>query len=230
MPSFDAAIDRTVVDAGTDAGADADVHTDAAARDAVGLDARAEAGAGDAANADAERAVDAGPPADGGRPGIMVVATYLGGIYSFTVDGSGAPTAAGAPLDAGAQFYALTAHPGGSFVYAADFRGRVYGYRVNRDDGTLAPVPNSPLVIGGQAITTAIDPQGRVLYVGNNGDDKLYVFSIDGTTGALTAVDGSPFALGAVPAGVTFHPTAPSANGEPSTAVSAPVVPSMLNT
>ena len=201
-PGLDAEIDRLVVDAGTDA------QGDVAALDAVGLDARAEGDAADAANADGEQGGDAGSPADGGRPGIMVVATYLGGISSFTVDTSGAPTPAGTPLDADAQFYAVTAHPTGSFVYAADFRGRVYGYRVNRDDGVLAPVPHSPLIIGGQAITAAIDPQGRVLYVGNSGDDLLYVYSIEGTTGALTAVDGSPFTLGAVPAGIAFHPTA----------------------
>jgi 6-phosphogluconolactonase (cycloisomerase 2 family) len=184
-------------------------HTPDAA-DAANADAAdaANADAADAANADAEHPSDAGPPADGGRPGVMVVATYLGGIHGFTVDGSGAPSPAGPALDTDAQFYAVTAHPTGSFVYAADFRGRVYGYRVNRDDGTLAPVPSSPVVIGGQAVTAAIDPQGRLLYVGNSGDDLLYVFSIDGTTGALTRVDGSPFALGAVPAGIAFHPTA----------------------
>jgi 6-phosphogluconolactonase (cycloisomerase 2 family) len=203
-----------LVDAGTDARVDtgADALVDAAALEVGRLDAAdaltADTANADAANPDGGQAGDASSPADGGRPGIMVVATYLGGIYSFVVDASGAPTPAGAALDTGAQFYAVTAHPSGSFVYAADFRGRVYGYHVNRDDGTLAAVPNSPLIIGGQAVTEAIDPQGRVLYVGNSGDDHLYVYSIESTTGALTAVDGSPFALGAVPAGIAFHPTA----------------------
>jgi 6-phosphogluconolactonase (cycloisomerase 2 family) len=203
-PGLDAGIDRPVADAGTDAQMDAglDVRVDVVSADA------ARADAADAASADADEEGDAASPADAGRPGIMVVATYLGGISSFTLDASGAPRPAGTPLDADAQFYAVTASPSGSFVYAADFRGRVYGYRVSRDDGTVAPVPGSPLVIGGQAITAAIDPQGRVLYVGNSGNDSLYVFSMDGTTGALTAIDGSPFALGAVPAGIAFHPTA----------------------
>jgi 6-phosphogluconolactonase len=230
-PGLDAEIDRPAVDAGTDAPEDAtapvdsvgfDVRTedDAAetangdggqtgdVADAANADAGQAGDAPDAADADAQQSADASSPADAGRAGIMVVATYLGGIYGFAIDASGAPRPAGMPLDAGAQFYALTAHPTGSFVYAADFRGGVYGYRVNRDDGTLAPVPNSPQIIGGQAITAAIDPQGRVLYVGNSGDDFLYVFGIDGTTGALTPVEGSPFALGAAPAGIAFHPTA----------------------
>jgi len=198
-PGLDAEIDQPVEDAGTDMRAEGDAP-DAADADAANADAE-EAG-------DANDANDASDATGGGRPGVMVVATYLGGISSYKVDGSGAPKTTGTPLDTGAQFYAVTAHPTGSFVYAADFRGRVYGYRVNRDDGTLAPVPSSPRIIGGQAITAAIDPQGRVLYVGNNGDDSLYVFSIDGSTGALTAVDGSPFPLGAAPSGIAFHPTA----------------------
>jgi 6-phosphogluconolactonase (cycloisomerase 2 family) len=192
-PGSDAAIDGPQ--------GNADLATDLP-MDAVldrGVDARVDAGA-DAGSGDAS--------ADGGRSGIMVVATYLGGISSFIVDSSGAPTPAGTAQDSDAQFYALTAHPSGSFVYAADFRGRVYGYRVAREDGTLAPVPNAPLVIGGQPITAAIDPQGRVLYVGNSGDDSLYVFGIDGATGALTLLEGSPLALGAAPAGIAFHPTA----------------------
>jgi len=215
-PGIDGAVDEAPLDAGTDAGA-ADAAIDRAQADAldatagadvadtsVASDAGSSADAGPSADADA----GAGASADAGRPGIMVVATLFGGISSFRIDPtSGAPSPAGTGMDTSAQFYAVAAHPSGSFVYAADFRGRVYGYRVNRGDGTLAALAWSPLVIGGQAITAAIDPQGRVLYVGNNGDNSLYVFAIDAGTGTLTAVDGSPFPLGAAPAGIAFHPT-----------------------
>ena len=201
-PGIDAEIDRPLVDAGVDAGTDARMDA------AVAADARDGADAPDAASGDAGAAEDGGLSGDAGRTGVMVVATYLGGISSFTVDGSGALRPAGTALDTDAQFYAVAAHPSGTLVYAADFRGRVYGYRVSRDDGTLAAVPSSPRIIGGQAITAAIDPQGRVLYVGNTGDNSLYVFAIDGSTGELSAVNGSPLALGATPAGIAFHPTA----------------------
>ena len=100
----------------------------------------------------------------------------------------------------------MVAHPSGDFVYAADLRGRIYGYRVNRTDGSLAALAGMPLMIGGQAITAAIDPQGRFLYVGNSGDNSLYAYSIGAASGALTPVTGSPFILGATPAGVCFHP------------------------
>jgi 6-phosphogluconolactonase (cycloisomerase 2 family) len=194
----------------SDAAVERDAHSsdDAAVeRDAHSSD-DAAAGSDAHSSDDAAAGGDADSPTDAGRPGIMVVATLFGGISSFTLDASGAPSRAGAALDTDAQFYAVTASPSGSFVYAADFRGRVYGYRVGRADGTLTPVPGSPVIIGGQAIAARIDPRGRVLYVANNGDDALYVFSIDGASGALTAVDGSPLALAAASAGIALHPTA----------------------
>ena len=72
--------------------------------------------------------------------------------------------------------------PSGDFVYAADFRGRIYGYRVNRADDAGGAVQPAAM-INGQAITPAIDPQGRFLYVTtsrdtlmNSGDNSLYAY------------------------------------------------------
>ena len=48
---------------------------------------------------------------------------------------------------------------------------------------------------GGAAARLRIDPNGRFLYApAANG--LLYGFAIDGTSGALTAVPGGPFATG----------------------------------
>jgi len=201
-------------DAGTDAGVDTMI--DARSEDASApVDAEdgavADAAAGDGGATDAQGNADVGAEASdaaGGRPEILVVATYLGGISSFRIVAeSGALIPVTSSLDSGAQLYAVAAHPSGNFVYAADLRGRVYGYRVNRDDGSLADLSAAPLMIGGQAISAAIDPQGRFLYVGNNGDNSLYAFAIDRTSGVLTPIMGSPFPLAATPAGLCFHPT-----------------------
>jgi 6-phosphogluconolactonase (cycloisomerase 2 family) len=220
---------NVIVDAGADAALDAvadtgplDVRTDAGietipdtrdaapapvdATDGASADAT-DAGAGDVGPGDSADGSSDGPDG-GGRPAIMVVATYLGGISSFRIaPTSGELLPATSSLDLGAQLYAVAAHPTGDFVYATDFRGRIYSYRVNRDDGSLADLSASPLVIGGQAISAAIDPQGRFLYVGNSGDSSLYVFAIDPTSGALNPITGSPFLLATAPAGLCFHPS-----------------------
>jgi 6-phosphogluconolactonase (cycloisomerase 2 family) len=51
----------------------------------------------------------------------------------------------------------------------------------------------------------AIDPAGRFAYVGTNGN--LLAYAIDGATGTLSTLAGSPFAVGALHLAVTFHPT-----------------------
>jgi 6-phosphogluconolactonase (cycloisomerase 2 family) len=177
--------------------------------DTIGsADGRADGGDGNAGDG-------GGAGGDAGRPEILVVATYLGGISSLRIDPtSGALTPVTSSLDSGGQLYGVVAHPSGDFVYAADFRGRIYGYRVNRADGSLAALANLPLMTNGQAITPAIDAQGRFLYVTtsrdtlmNSGDNSLYAYRIAADSGALTPVTNSPFVLGATPTGVCFHPS-----------------------
>jgi len=200
-----------------EAGGDATVDTEAGEADAsveAGADGHADAHAdADGGEGGAGGGDDGGT--DGGRPEILVVATYLGGISSLRIDPtSGALTPVTSSLDSGGQLYGVVAHPSGELVYAADFRGRIYGYRVNRADGSLAALPNLPLMIGTHAITPAIDPQGRFLYVTNTadsltntGDNSLYAYRIAADSGALTPVTNSPFALAATPTGVCFHPS-----------------------
>ena len=113
---------------------------------------------------------------------------------------------AGAPQDRGAQFYAVTVHPSGNFVYGADVRGSLRAYRIDPVAGSLSPLPGFPLAIAGSPMTARIDPQGRFLYVGT-GEASLSVFQIDQANGALSAVAGSPFMLGGSLATIAFHPT-----------------------
>lgn len=191
---IDAGAADLVIDTGATTDADAATNEDAAS-------------AGDVV--DAMAATDTGADAVGARPEILVVATYLGGISSLRIDPvSGGLTPVTSSLDSGGQLYGVAAHPSGDFVYAADFRGRIYGYRVNRADGSLVALPNLPLMIGGQAITPAVDPQGRFLYATNSGDNSLYAYHVDAGSGALAPVMGSPFPLGATPTSVCFHPSA----------------------
>src|SRR5260370_17817384 len=59
-----------------------------------------------------------------------------------------------------------------------------------------------------QSVTVA--PTGRFVYVANGGCidcGDVSAFSIDGTTGMLTPVPGSPFPVGQFPESVTVDPT-----------------------
>jgi len=79
----------------------------------------------------------------------------------------------------------------------------IYGYQVNSTTGALTAISGSPFATGGtgNGITVSqritIDRVNRRLYAINDGSDTVSAYSINITTGALTALPFSPIALGA---------------------------------
>jgi 6-phosphogluconolactonase len=53
----------------------------------------------------------------------------------------------------------------------------------------------------------AVHPGGQFLYVGNYNSDSVSAYSINATTGALTALQGSPFATGHLPNAIVIDPS-----------------------
>ncbi len=89
-----------------------------------------------------------------------------------------------------------------SFSYAAnDNDNTISEFSVNASTGTLTQVPGSPIPFGFALTLVAADPLGRFVYavgicnLNDCGSGSLGVFSVDSTTGLLTQVPGSPFAL-----------------------------------
>ena len=120
--------------------------------------------------------------------------------------------------------------PNGQYLYQNDLDRnddlfptsvQIAGFSTDAASGALSPVPGSPLTLTTPSPSTtsssgpmAIDPTGKFLYVGyqfvvvNVGDDGgLAGYSIDAASGALTAVPGSPFAIGGVPNSVAIDPS-----------------------
>ncbi len=62
---------------------------------------------------------------------------------------------------------------------------------------------------GGNRIpdSVTVDPSGKFAYVANSGSSNVSAYTINATTGALTAVPGSPFAAGTTPVSVTVDPS-----------------------
>ncbi len=88
--------------------------------------------------------------------------------------------------------------PDAKYAYVANYgSATVSAYSLNGTNGALTPIAGSPFPTDGNPITLAISPSGKFLYTGNsdgNPDDNgVSGFSIDGATGALTPVPGSPF-------------------------------------
>ncbi len=85
------------------------------------------------------------------------------------------------------------------FLYLPDQNGSggVMGFSINHSSGALTAIPGSPFAVSPSQVTTlAADPDangGRFLFAADFTSGDLVVFTIDGSTGALTPVTGSPF-------------------------------------
>jgi 6-phosphogluconolactonase (cycloisomerase 2 family) len=94
----------------------------------------------------------------------------------------------------------------GKFAYATNGAASISAFSVNSSSGALTPVAGSPFpvptvgaVAGNPILTMIFNPNGKSLYIkndGGTGTGSLAAFSIDPATGALAPLGGSPFTLG----------------------------------
>ncbi len=131
-----------------------------------------------------------------------------GGILAFTTDSTGALTAVlDSPFTIPGQTVADSQPLGlvdtGSYVYAAlSLANQIAGFSIASGTGALTPVPGSPFSAGTNP--TAVVSAGNFLYAINpsNGsissDGTISGYSINSTTGVLTPLSGSPFAISGI--------------------------------
>jgi 6-phosphogluconolactonase len=96
--------------------------------------------------------------------------------------------------------------PSGKFAYVANAGDNtVSGYTINSATGALTAIAGSPFASGGSGpLSVAVDPSGKFAYVVNGSVTdfagvNVSGYTINSTTGALTAIAGSPFAAGSGP-------------------------------
>ena len=105
----------------------------------------------------------------------------------------------------------VAVYPSGGYVYVAGAaNGTVSAYAYDATTGALTPLTGSTYTVAAgsstQLAAVAVDPTGRFLYVTFAADDTISEFSIDPTTGELTAI-GTPVATGNGPADVKIEPS-----------------------
>jgi DNA-binding beta-propeller fold protein YncE len=87
----------------------------------------------------------------------------------------------------------MTVHPNDQFVYATNVQaGTVSAFRMS--NGVLSSVAEVPT--GQHPFGVALDPTGGFLFVVNKADNTISAFSVNSTSGAVSAVGGSPFSGG----------------------------------
>jgi DNA-binding beta-propeller fold protein YncE len=132
------------------------------------------------------------------------VADKGGSIWFYRIDGTtGALTPDdGDPIPTG-DAVSVAVDPTGQFLYVANagFQGEVSAWTI--DPTTGAPYWVDTSLAGGNPISVTVDPTGQFAYVANHDSANVSAYTIDGTTGALTEIAGSPFPSGVNPFSVT---------------------------
>jgi 6-phosphogluconolactonase (cycloisomerase 2 family) len=83
------------------------------------------------------------------------------------------------------------------FLYIPMSDTTVQGFTIDHSSGALTAISGSPFTLpnpgSGTADGAVADAKGRFLFVGSEFSGQVWVFQINASTGALTAVSGSPF-------------------------------------
>lgn len=110
----------------------------------------------------------------------------------------------------------FTVDGGGKYLYVGEQNDSasavVHGFIIDQTNGSLTDIPGSPFSLG--VSTVHADPSGKYLlgirgYVdlgGPSGDNNLYVFAINPSTGFPVPVTGSPVPLNGAPNEFAIHP------------------------
>jgi 6-phosphogluconolactonase (cycloisomerase 2 family) len=143
-----------------------------------------------------------------GTPGFLYVANMnynlpAGSISGFSIDpatGSLTPVP-GSPFPAGPMPSSIAADPTGKYLYETNnlngaLTNPIFAFAIDSSTGALTPIPGSPFASGANTTSVSIDPTGKFLYTADSGGTTQFPaapatiseFSIDATTGALTAI------------------------------------------
>lgn len=154
--------------------------------------------------------------------GKFVYVANTGGhatISAYTIDSvSGSLTeVSGSPFTSGFLTSSLTADPSGRFLYAMNGDATTTIFGIDPNTGALASLGNLPSRAGtSMAITSGTAPVAytpQFAYVANSGPpggtNNISGYSINSSTGVLSAVSGSPFAEGFSPTSLVTDPLAP---------------------
>jgi 6-phosphogluconolactonase (cycloisomerase 2 family) len=149
-----------------------------------------------------------------------------GGISAFTIDfNTGALTPiSGSPYATGAA----GSFPGPSalaisgnrqilyvgLVGTTNANNKIAAFAIDQNTGALTAIPGSPFVTGNAPQYMALVPvtlgNMEFLYTSNVQDKTISAFIIDGTSGTLTAISGSPYHGATSLGGLAVTPTATS--------------------
>ena len=147
----------------------------------------------------------------GSRKVLYVVGTGTPSIQLFQVQSNGTLAATNDTAGAGGSPFGIVVTPNKKFAYVVDSAGAtvaggVSQYTVASSTGvpsvltvatntstTTLSNPTPPAPAGINPVSLALSNAGNLLFVANQASNSISVFGINGSTGLLTEISGSPF-------------------------------------
>jgi 6-phosphogluconolactonase len=115
----------------------------------------------------------------------------------------------GSPFATGSGPGGVAVHPEGTYLYVANQGGDSISAYSIAANGALTPVAGSPFPAGDHPVAVAVTPFPFNVYVTNNTAGlagSVSGYAINVLTGALAAIQGSPYAAGDGPSGLAIAP------------------------
>ncbi len=143
------------------------------------------------------------------QPFVYVANQGSNNISAYRADAESGGLSLIGTFPVGVQPRGIGVDPSGQFLFVANQgSGDVSAFRIVPTTGALTSIPGSPFPAGPAPNGVRVEPSGRFLYVTNCFSSNCYEassgniagYSINGDTGVLTTIEGSPFSAGAGPA------------------------------
>jgi len=122
-------------------------------------------------------------------------------VFSINSSSGALAPVAGSPfqMTINGLAYSVVVHPSGKFLYVSFPQSEeIAAWSINPSTGAITPVPGSPfpsgLTSGDAPNSLLVTPSGGFLYA-LSGGTTVFGHSVDANSGALSAINGSPFAL-----------------------------------
>lgn len=147
------------------------------------------------------------PPPAAPRPMVAYVSSLgTATLTAFDVDPvTGDLTQIGAPVLTGGNPMQVVVDPSGSFACVAAYDDTsVISYLL--DPASHLPVFASQSVPDYRVRSVAVHPSGKFVYGTDELNDRIAMFTVDGTTGVLTATTPATADTGVAPHFITVHP------------------------
>lgn len=141
------------------------------------------------------------------------------GFHGYTLDADGSLTPIpGSPFPApNCRPAAMTIPPNGKFLYVVNDYGYMWAYSIDQNSGVLTALSGTPWNTGVSGNALIADATSKYLYVEQDTgaySSNIVVYSINNTTGALTALQtifapgiGRPTGIGITPSGKFLYAT-----------------------